>query len=159
MGYVQAQSVGRCPSVFLANIICQGLQVSRQRLCSVVSIHLPFANEPRLRRIIDALAANPADSATLSDWAQHVGASERTLGRLFIRHLGLSFGQWRRRLRLLAAMDRLGQGASVTEVTFELGYGSPSAFIAMFKKNLGESPTRLFDHAGSNRPDQVGRKV
>ncbi|MCU7853598.1 MAG: helix-turn-helix transcriptional regulator [Candidatus Thiodiazotropha sp. (ex Monitilora ramsayi)] len=133
--------------------------VDRLQSMDRFSFHLPFTNEPRLRRIIDALAANPADSATLSEWAQHVGASERTLGRLFIRHLGLSFGQWRRRLRLLAAMDRLGQGASVTEVAFELGYGSPSAFIAMFKNNLGESPTRLFDHAGSDRPEQAGRKV
>lgn len=107
--------------------------------------HLPFSSEPRLRRIIDALVADPANSLTLSQWAKQAGASERTLSRLFVRHLGLSFGDWRRRLRLLAALDRLANGASVTEVALELGYGSSSAFIAMFRQNLGEPPTRLLN--------------
>ena len=107
--------------------------------------HLPFSDEPRLRRIIDALVADPANALTLSQWAKQAGASERTLSRLFVRHLGLSFGDWRRRLRLLAALDRLANGASVTEVALELGYGSSSAFIAMFRQNLGESPTRLLN--------------
>ena len=107
--------------------------------------HLPFSDESRIRKIIDALVADPADNQTLDQWATHVGASERTLGRLFVKHLGMSFGNWRRRLRLLEAIDRLGNGASVTEVSFELGYSSSSAFIAMFRENLGESPTRFFN--------------
>jgi AraC-like DNA-binding protein len=90
------------------------------------------------------MIANPADNRTQAEWAQQIGASERTLGRLFIRHLGMNFGAWRRRLRLLEAIDRLGDGASVTEVAYELGYGSPSAFIAMFRENLGIAPARFF---------------
>ncbi|MCM8883857.1 MAG: helix-turn-helix transcriptional regulator [Candidatus Thiodiazotropha sp.] len=106
--------------------------------------HLPFSDEPRIRKIINALVTDPADTMTLAQWATRVGASERTLGRLFLKHLGMSFGNWRRRLRLLEAMDRLASGVSVTEVAFELGYGSPSAFIAMFRENLGEPPARFF---------------
>ena len=90
------------------------------------------------------MIANPADNRALAGWAVEIGASERTLGRLFIRHLGMSFGAWRRRLRLLESIDRLGNGASVTEVAYELGYGSPSAFIAMFRENLGVPPARFF---------------
>jgi AraC-like DNA-binding protein len=112
--------------------------------------HLPFSDEPRIRKIIDALVADPADNLTLARWATKVGASERTLGRLFLRHLGMSFGGWRRRLRLLEAMDRLAEGASVNEVAFELGYASPSAFIAMFRENLGESPARFFSDSNMN---------
>ncbi|PUB72085.1 MAG: AraC family transcriptional regulator [gamma proteobacterium symbiont of Ctena orbiculata] len=111
--------------------------------------HLPFSDEPRIRKIIDALVADPADRLTLAQWAMRVGASERTLGRLFLKHLGMSFGGWRRRLRLLEAMDRLAEGVSVNEVAFELGYASPSAFIAMFRENLGDSPARFFNE--SNR--------
>ncbi|MEW8393870.1 MAG: helix-turn-helix transcriptional regulator [Candidatus Thiodiazotropha sp.] len=111
--------------------------------------HLPFSDEPRIRKIIDALVADPADRLTLAQWAMRVGASERTLGRLFLKHLGMSFGGWRRRLRLLEALDRLAEGVSVNEVAFELGYASPSAFIAMFRENLGDSPARFFNE--SNR--------
>jgi AraC-like DNA-binding protein len=123
------------------------MQVIVDRLRSIerFPFHLPFSSEPRLRRIIDALVADPANALTLSEWAKQAGASERTLSRLFVRHLGLSFGDWRRRLRLLAALDKLANGASVTEVALELGYGSSSAFIAMFRQNLGESPTRLLN--------------
>ena len=114
--------------------------------------HLPFADEPRVRKVTDALVLDPADPRTLAQWAEMAGASERTLGRLFVRHLGMSFGGWRRRLRLLEAIDRLGNGGAVTEVAFELGYGSPSAFIAMFRDNLGESPARFFsDRVASAR--------
>ncbi|MCG7975585.1 MAG: helix-turn-helix transcriptional regulator [Candidatus Thiodiazotropha taylori] len=107
-------------------------------------LYLPFSAEPRVRRVTDNMIANPADNRTLAEWAPQIGASERTLGRLFVRHLGMSFGAWRRRLRLLESIDRLGNGASVTEVAYELGYGSPSAFIAMFRENLGVPPARFF---------------
>jgi AraC-like DNA-binding protein len=107
--------------------------------------YLPFSHEPRICKVTDALVANPADSRTLASWAKETGASERTLGRLFVRCLGMSFGAWRRRLRLLEAIDRLGNGATVTEVSYELGYGSPSAFIAMFRENLGMPPARFFN--------------
>ncbi|MES9994312.1 MAG: helix-turn-helix transcriptional regulator [Candidatus Thiodiazotropha sp.] len=109
--------------------------------------HLPFSQEPRIRKIIDALVADPADNQTLAQWALHVGASERTLGRLFLKHLGMSFGNWRRRLRLLEAMDRLADGVSVSQVAYELGYASPSAFIAMFRESLGISPARFFNES------------
>lgn len=112
--------------------------------------HLPFSDEQRIRKIIDALVANPADNLTLAQWALRVGASERTLGRLFLKHLGMSFGSWRRRLRLLESLDRLAEGVSVNQVAFELGYASPSAFIAMFRENLGDSPTRFFNESNQH---------
>jgi AraC-like DNA-binding protein len=110
--------------------------------------YLPLSGEPRISKITDAMLLNPADNRTLAEWSKQSGASERTLGRLFIAHLGMSFGAWRRRLRLLESIDRLGNGATVTEVAYELGYGSPSAFIAMFRENLGVSPARFFTDRG-----------
>ncbi|MEE8274655.1 MAG: helix-turn-helix domain-containing protein, partial [Alphaproteobacteria bacterium] len=46
--------------------------------------------------------------------------------------------------RLLAALTRLATGEPVTTVALDLGYDSPSAFIAMFRKALGETPGRYF---------------
>ena len=48
----------------------------------------------------------------------------------------------RRQRVLLAALERLGNGEPVTSVALSLGYDSPSAFIAMFKKTLGATPSR-----------------
>lgn len=52
----------------------------------------------------------------------------------------MTFHEWRTQLRLLEAVDRLSQGQQVTDIATELGYKSPSAFIAMFRRSLGVSP-------------------
>jgi AraC-like DNA-binding protein len=58
---------------------------------------------------------------------------------------GMSFGAWRQQLRLLRALERLAAGEAVSTLALELGYASPSAFIAMFKRALGVPPGRYFD--------------
>jgi AraC-like DNA-binding protein len=60
----------------------------------------------------------------------------------------MTFGAWRARLRLTTAVARLAEGAPVTSVAYDLGYQSPSAFIAMFRRSLGDSPGRYLKKAG-----------
>lgn len=113
-------------------------------------LHLPSPSDPRARRVAEALISDPADARSLKDWARVSGASERTLARLFQRGTGMSFGTWRQQARLLAAMPLLAQGRSVSETADELGYATPSAFIAMFRRSLGTSPGAYYpkpDHA------------
>jgi AraC-like DNA-binding protein len=55
--------------------------------------------------------------------------------------LGMSFGQWLRRMRLLLSLPRLAAGVSVLQVALEHGYDSPSAYSAMFRRTLGIAPT------------------
>ena len=69
------------------------------------------------------------------------GTSERTLARLAERDLGVSvLTLWRQQARILAALPILAQGGSVTEAALTLGYGSPSAFAALFRRLIGRSP-------------------
>lgn len=101
---------------------------------------LPLPSDPRLRRITDALQARPEDNRSIEAWAQQVGASRRTLARLFQAQTQMPFQTWRQRLRLLAALPLLAQGGSVTAVANELGYDSVSAFIALFQRHYGTTP-------------------
>lgn len=103
-------------------------------------LQLPLPRDRRLRNITDALLDNPADNRGLKDWTTVAGASERTLERLFRSELGMGFQQWRQLLRLLTAVTLLSEGMQVTTVAVELGYASPSAFIAMFRSRMGKSP-------------------
>jgi len=105
-------------------------------------LHLPLPEDRRARALAAQLFENPADDRDLEAWGRAVGASGRTLARLFTAETGLTFGSWRRRLRLLAALERMAGGAPVTTVAFDLGYKSPSAFIAMFRRELGDTPGR-----------------
>lgn len=107
----------------------------------VQDFHLPWPRSRELRRICEALYAAPDDPRGVEDWGAAVGASPRTLTRRFEREVGLSLRAWRHRLRLFRALEWLGAGRSVTDVALELGYGSPSAFTYMFRREMGCSPT------------------
>jgi AraC-like DNA-binding protein len=43
---------------------------------------------------------------------------------------------------LLRALELLAAGAAVTSIALELGYENTSAFIAMFRRHLGTTPSR-----------------
>lgn len=123
----------------LVRVLVDELETAR-----VAPLHLPMPRDPRLARVARALLDDPADGRTLAAWTRAAGASGRTLQRRFRTETGLSFGQWRQQVRLLRALERLAAGASVTEVAFDLGYDSPSAFVTMFRRALGTTPGRYF---------------
>jgi len=114
------------------------------RALPATPLHLPAARDPRLARVTEALGAEPGDSRTIDEWARLAGASGRTLSRLFLKDTGLGFRQWRQQARLLRALIWLAEGRAVTTVALDLGYDSPSAFIATFKRSLGTTPARYF---------------
>lgn len=105
-------------------------------------LYLPMPRDGRLRRLCDGLLDRPADSAGLDDWAVRAGASTRTLARLFRAETGLSFTAWRQQARLIEAVARLAEGEPVERLAPALGYRSPSAFTAMFRRVLGQPPSR-----------------
>ncbi len=110
-------------------------------------LSLPGGQDPRLVRLTQHLAANPADKRPLAELAREFGAAPRTLERLFRNETGLSFRQWRNRLRLLAAIDALNRGESSTAIAYSLGWHSPSAFVAAFREQFGTTPQRFLHEA------------
>ncbi|KAE9655012.1 helix-turn-helix transcriptional regulator [Pseudomonas fluorescens] len=112
------------------------------------ALHLPMPQDSRLRRLANSLLADPADKATLGQWAMRIGMSERSMTRLLLEELGLSFGRWRRQLHVILSLQRLATGDSVQRVALDLGYENASGFITMFRKTVGQPPARyLADRA------------
>ncbi len=107
-------------------------------------LHLPQPADPRLRRICARLQRRPDDRSTLQDWAQRLDVDAKTLQRAFARETGMTWGQWRQQARLLAALERLAAGDKVVDVALALGYESPSAFAAMFRRQFGVPPSDYF---------------
>ncbi|WP_069858107.1 AraC family transcriptional regulator [Desulfoplanes formicivorans] len=110
------------------------------------SLRLPIPRDLRLKKIFSALLKHPGDKKTLDEWGRIVGATRRTLTRLFQSETGMSFGQWRQQIRILESLRRLAEKEPVTSVAIDLGYESPSAFISMFKKALGKTPGHYFEY-------------
>jgi len=101
---------------------------------------LPWPSDPRLVAICRALAASPDDARPMETIAREAGMTGRTLARRFQAETDMSFGKWRRRQRLLAALAHLEAGVSVTSVALESGYESVSAFVAAFREAFGTTP-------------------
>jgi AraC-like DNA-binding protein len=93
-----------------------------------------------LSTLCDILRADPADGRTLAELGREVGASDRTLSRLFRSDLGMTFPQWRTQLRLHAALVLLAGGTPVTAVAHRCGWASTSAFIDVFRRTFGHTP-------------------
>ncbi|TPI17113.1 helix-turn-helix transcriptional regulator [Mesorhizobium sp. B4-1-3] len=127
-----------------------GVLLAELPLMPVQHLHLPISAEPRLRRIVEALADDPADRGTLAQWADRVALSESSLARLVVKETGLSFGRWRQQLNLIVALRELSAGASVQQVSGDLGYQSVTAFITMFKKALGKPPAKYLGDIARN---------
>lgn len=109
-----------------------------------VPLRLPNPSDPRAVGIAKALLSDSSDPRTLKDICRNVGTGKRTAERLFQREVGMTLGKWRQQLRLMHAMQLLADGAKVTHASLEAGYSTPSAFISMFRRTLGTTPTNYF---------------
>lgn len=125
------------------------------KVAPVEPFNLPMPVDPRLARIARALLRDPGDRRSMGAWAAWAGVSERTLSRRFVVETGHSYTVWRQRARLMRALERLAEGAPVTTVSFDLGYDSVSAFIALFKRMLGVTPSAYFSGGAPPEPSEA----
>ena len=122
----------------------EALILDEIRTLDAQPLHLPMPHDERLRVVCEALAQDPGREETLEQWSAEVGASSRTLARLFASETGMRFVDWRQQARLAAALVQLAEGEQVASVARAFGYGSVSAFTAMFRRALGKTPRDYF---------------
>jgi len=127
------------PEARLMQVLLDRLSRSEEEPLSI-----PRPRDERLRRLCDRLQANVADQRPLEELASEVGMTGRTAARLFRQETTLTFARWRQQIRLLGALELLGEGESVAQVAHTVGYRDVSSFIAMFRQALGTSPARYF---------------
>jgi len=112
----------------------------RIRRAHVEPVTLPQPRDPRLRhacRLVEADLSTPRGTAWL---AARVGASERTLARLFRSEFGATYPQWRTTVRVFHAMIELADGATVTQAGHRCGWATTSAFVDTFARTMGQTP-------------------
>ncbi len=110
-----------------------------------LGLNLP--QEPRLRRLCQALLDDPLRHPDVAGWAQEAAVSERTLSRLFRAELGTGFREWRQQLLLAHGLTLAARGKPMGVIAAELGYASASAFSAMVTRTVGMPPKRFFAQA------------
>jgi AraC-like DNA-binding protein len=112
----------------------------------VASVELTLPTDERARRVADALLTDPADDRGVVALARLAGTSPRTLHRLFHEATGYGLGEWRTRARVRAALELLATDTPVAAVAGRVGYRTPSAFVAAFRRVLNTTPAQVFSH-------------
>jgi hypothetical protein len=105
--------------------------VDQLKVVESVPLQLPRPTDPRAQRVVERLIESPGDN--------------KKLERLCRKETKMTFSRWRQQLRLLHAMQRLALGEKVTSAALDAGYNSTSAFISMFRKQLGTTPARYLE--------------
>ncbi|WP_369360679.1 helix-turn-helix transcriptional regulator [Streptomyces sp. cg2] len=147
LAYTRDTEAGDSPQrARLRAVLLDQLRISPQQ-----PLHLPAPNAPRLRALCDILHADPADNRTLAALGRQIGASDRTLSRLFQAELGMTFSQWRTQLRLYHALVLLAEDMPVTTVAHLCGWASASAFIDVFRRAFGHTPGSFRQRAPSTQ--------
>lgn len=106
----------------------------------VVHMDLVTGEDDRLSGVTAAILEDPGDERSLAEWGRLVGASAKTLERLFRSETGLTFKLWRQRARVVRSVELLDAGHSVTTVAHRVGYSSASAYISSFRAVFGVTP-------------------
>lgn len=152
LGSAPTEACGRRERL-VSDLILDELRIAEQLR---VGVALP--RDKRLSALCAALIDDPASTRTLEAWAPLVGASARTLARLFLDELDTTFAKWRQQMRLAHAAPLVARGWPLSRVAAELGYSSQSAFSAMFRRTFGKSPSSFFgtNESRAGRPGGKG---
>jgi transcriptional regulator GlxA family with amidase domain len=105
-------------------------------------LQLPEPRDDRLQAIARLLRNDIHTDTSLADLGKQIGASTRTLSRLFRNELGMTFYEWRTQLRIYHALVLLVDGHDVTHTAHACGWANTSSFIAAFTNVIGTSPGR-----------------
>ncbi len=119
-----------------------GILIDQLKAVESVPLQLPRPTDSRAKRVVGTLFQDPSNDKTLEALCKDCGASKRTIQRLFLDETKMTFAKWRQQLRLLHGLQLLASGEKVSAAALEAGYNSTSAFISMFRKQLGTTPTR-----------------
>jgi transcriptional regulator GlxA family with amidase domain len=93
-----------------------------------------------LRKVTDAISADPATNHSVTALAARASLSTRQLTRLFQSELGTTPARYVEMVRIDAARAALDAGRSVSETARVAGFGSPESLRRVFVDHLGVSP-------------------
>ncbi|KWX22855.1 hypothetical protein AFM11_18155 [Mycolicibacterium wolinskyi] len=99
------------------------------------------AVHPQVRQAIELLAARMPNRTDLSSVAGEVALSPDYLGRLFKKQTGASFAAAARWTRLLAALEHLSQGASITDAAHRAGFADGAHATRVCRELTGIAPS------------------
>lgn len=118
---------------------------------NVQTFQLLLPQDRRLKLIFEQLTDEPALSCSLKEWGEKIGASERTLSRLFAKEFNTSFLLWRQQIRLIYSLSLLDEELSIQSIADQVGYQNDSSYIKAFKAYFDVTPQQFRVNGASHR--------
>lgn len=100
---------------------------------------LPLPHNKGLRKLCRSLIETPSIGLDIDEWAHAVGVSRSTLTRNFRAQTGLSFAEWRRRVRMLYALTQQAEGVPLQIAAKAAGYRSANALRDMVRRSANST--------------------
>lgn len=98
---------------------------------------LPLPSDRRMARLLAQPDQLPPELKILE---QDIGASGKTITRIFQKQTGMSYQQWRQQWRMIRAIELLATGHTISRAAADLEFSSDSVFISFFRKMTGKTP-------------------
>jgi AraC-like DNA-binding protein len=123
--------------------IANAIKAILPEICETnLPLSLPFPKDKRLKQIIEYLDNNLEETLIFSTISKKFGFGERTLYRLFIKELGMSFIQYLTIRRIIKSIELLlDKKLTINEVANAVGYNSVPTFSNTFFKILNQRPS------------------
>jgi AraC-like DNA-binding protein len=121
------------------------LAATGHRYRDAMERHRPALAAPgAIRRVVEAMRAQPGRPFTVTDLAGIAGVGVRSLQQSFQRYVGMPPMTYLRQLRLGLVHDELrlaAPGTTVAQVAYRYGFTHPSRFAAAYRQRYGTSPS------------------
>jgi AraC-like DNA-binding protein len=121
----------------LVDVLLDQIAASR-----ALPLNLPIPSSAPLRAVAMQILERPTEGPDMRTLSKSLRVSSRTLQRQFKSETGLSLRSFRHQAKLFKALELLSARTPVSRISDMLGFGEPSAFIAMFKAAYGVTPGR-----------------
>ncbi|WP_438446102.1 response regulator [Gorillibacterium sp. sgz5001074] len=94
-----------------------------------------------MKQLLDFIQRHHGENLKLETLADLFKYNSSYLGKLFKQHTGESFNTYLDKVRIRRAIELLGEGLKVHQVSDRVGYANVDYFHSKFKKYVGTSPS------------------
>jgi two-component system, response regulator YesN len=99
------------------------------------------SNTTVMKQVLDFIHRHYSENLKLETLAELFKYNSGYLGKLFKQHIGESFNTYLDKVRIRHAIELLGEGLKVHQVSDRVGYANVDYFHSKFKKYVGMSPS------------------
>lgn len=109
--------------------------------CASAADWLVQLRDPRLRRVLEAIHAEPGTPWTVETLARVANTSRSQFAEVFRGAVGDTPARYLTRVRMRRAEELLLAGRPVGRIAYDLGYDSDEGFRRAFQRHTGSAPT------------------